>query len=134
MDRILAAVDQLVLLNDEYTVCIEGLDTFLLRAKIFAESNQLRKTWLHMRKATQIGQKINLASTGQSPADALQRQRLMGSLFEADRRLSMVLGLPYAVDDNFNDKFAVTSSGNQYGHTDSYACVKTYYSDRCGTN
>ena len=106
MDRILAAVDQLVLSNDEYTLCIEGLDTFLLRGKIFAESNQLRKSWLHIRKALQIGQKINLAGGGQSPSDSMNRQRLMGSLFETDRFMSMVLGLPYAVDDNFNDKYA----------------------------
>jgi hypothetical protein len=116
MDRILAAVDQLVLSNDEYTICIEGLDTFLLRGKIFAESNQLRKAWLHIRKATRIGQKINLASSGQSPTDTLVRQRLMGSLFESDRFLSLVLGLPYAVDDNFNDRFAsqvlVTNTDN----------------------
>jgi hypothetical protein len=79
---------------------------FLLRAKIFAESNQLRKSWLHIRKAIHTGQKINLAGTSRSPSDALERQRLMGSLFETDRILSMVLGLPYAVDDNFNDKFA----------------------------
>ena len=106
MDRILAAVDQLVLSNEEYTLCIEGLDTFLLRAKIYAESNQLRKSWLNIRKALQIGQKINLAGSGRSPSDSLERQRLMGSLFEADRFMSMVLGLPYAVDNNFNDKYA----------------------------
>jgi hypothetical protein len=64
MDRILAAVDQLVLSNDEYTTCIEGLDAFLLRAKILAESNQLRKSWLHIRKAIHARQKINLAGTG----------------------------------------------------------------------
>ena len=106
MDRILAAVDQLVLSNEDYTACVEGLDTFLLRAKIFAESNQLRKSWLHIRKALQTGQKINLAGSGRSPSDSLERQRFMGSLFETDRFMSMVLGLPYAVDDNFNDKFA----------------------------
>jgi hypothetical protein len=30
----------------------------------------------------------------------------MGSLFETDRFMSMVLDLQYAVDDNFNVKFA----------------------------
>lgn len=104
MDRILAAVDQLVLANDEYTTCVEGLDTFLLRGKFFAESNQLRK-------AIHIGQKIELASSGRSPADALECQRLMGSLFETDRLLSMVLGLRYAMDDHFDDQLALQILG-----------------------
>jgi hypothetical protein len=54
IDRILAAVDQLVLSNYEYTTC---LDAFLLHAKIFAESNQLLKSWLHIRKSIHTGRK-----------------------------------------------------------------------------
>lgn len=113
MDRYLAAVDQLVLSNESYVSNIDGLLTFLIRGKIFAESNQLRKAWLHIRKAIHVGQKINLAGCEHPTFDLLQRQRFMGGLFETDRSMSLILGLPYAVDDNFNDKYAsrILSSG-----------------------
>lgn len=107
MDRYLAAVDQLVLSNGEYVVSVDGLLTCLMRAKIYAESNQLRKAWLHIRKAIHVGQNIDLAGGDPSVPGFLNRQRFMGSLFETDRFMSLILGLPYAVNDNFNDKLAL---------------------------
>ena len=44
--------------------------------------------------------------TGLCHTELTHRQRFLGGMFENDRSLSLVLGLSYAVDDNFTDLLA----------------------------
>lgn len=108
IERISVAVDQVVLSKEAYTNSMMGVQLLILKAKQNAENNQLRKAWLRIRQAIQAAQKIDLArhSPGMPSAERLGRQRFMGSMFETDRFMSMLLGLPYAVDENFTDKLA----------------------------
>ena len=107
MDRILAAVDTITLtkhLHDENAVLVS-----LQRAKTHAEGNQLRKSWLRIRHAILMTKQSNFA---ESPEITLEkrmfRQRWVGSIYEMDTYLSMVLGFPHADDPNFTDTLAMS--------------------------
>ncbi|OAG42661.1 hypothetical protein AYO21_03246 [Fonsecaea monophora] len=93
----------------------------MIRAKMYAESNQLRKSWLSTRRALEIAQEIGFAEP-KIPADAGQfapkmcgqqltqlfnRQRFIGSIMELDRLMSMTLGFPHAEDVKFTDRLAM---------------------------
>jgi hypothetical protein len=112
--NIAVAVDQVILSKDVYTHSMMGVQLLILKAKQHADSNQLRKSWLRIRQAIQIAQKIDLAKPmpGMSSTEVLGRQRFMGSMFETDRFMSLLLGLPYAFDDNFTDRLATEVIGD----------------------
>jgi hypothetical protein len=112
--NITVAVDQVILSKEIYTHSMMGVQLLILKAKQHADSNQLRKSWLRIRQAIQTAQKIDLAKPipGISSAEILGRQRFMGSMFETDRFISLLLGLPYAFDDNFTDRLATEVIGD----------------------
>ena len=113
VERITVAVDQVILSKETYTESMMGVQLLILKAKQHADGNQLRKAWLRIRQAIHTAQKIDLARPlpGMTPAEILGRQRFMGSMFETDRFMSLLLGLPYAMDENFNDKLATEIIG-----------------------
>ena len=108
-ENVLVAIDGLVLDKQSQILSMDGIFALLLRGKIHAEANQVRKSWLRIRQAIQVSQDLglaNLQSADLSPGELLQRQRLVGGLFEVDRSMSLVLGLPYVVDPYFVDSLA----------------------------
>lgn len=117
IERITIAVDQVVLSKQKYLDSMAGVQLLILKAKQHVDSNQLRKSWLRIRQGIRMAQKINMATPvpGMPALEILGRQRFMGSLFEADRFMSLLLGLPYAMDDNFTDKLATEV---MFGHPD----------------
>jgi hypothetical protein len=108
-NNLLTAVDQFALADDDNIASLDGLEALVLRAKSYVNANnQPRKSWLLIRRAISLAQLIDLpkAKADGESADTLRRQRFMGALFETDRFMSLLMGLPYAVDDNFNEKLA----------------------------
>ena len=108
-NNLLTVVDQLALANEDNLASLDGLEALVLRAKSYVNANnQPRKSWLMIRRAISMAQLMDLprADPGQETAETLRRQRFMGALFERDRFMSLLMGLPYAVDDNFNEKVA----------------------------
>ena len=93
----------------------------MMRGKMYAESSQLRKSWLTVRQAIQVAKKVGFTEL-QMPLDAgeyrpklcegeltrlFHRQRFIGSIMELDRLMSMVLGFPHAEDVKFTDRLAM---------------------------
>ncbi len=108
-NSLLTAVDQLALADDDNLASPDGLEALVLRAKSYVNaSNQPRKSWLLIRRAISMAQLMGFprADTDQETADTSRRRRFMEALFETDRFMSLLMGLPYAVDDNFNEKVA----------------------------
>lgn len=106
-NKLLTAVDQLALADDDNLASSNGLEALVLRAKSYViASNQLRKSWLLIRRAISIAQLIDLPGIDLDgdPGEKACRQNFMGALFETDRFMSLLMGLPYAVDDNFSEK------------------------------
>ncbi len=122
-DRIILAVDTVLLSpssNPAYMKNPGMLLLYMMRAKIYAEGNQLRKSWLSVRKAIEVARESGFADAlpfqedGVIPvmnevevSNILHRQRWIGSLLELDRLMSMVLGFPHAQDDKFSDRLAL---------------------------
>jgi len=110
-DRVCAAVDQVILSKDQYLTTQYGILVLMMRAKHHVEGNQLRKAWLRIRQAILALQAMDFAagsSHGPQNDEVVARQRWVGGIFELDRFMSMMLGLPYATDPNFTDKLAST--------------------------
>ncbi|ETI29195.1 hypothetical protein G647_01648 [Cladophialophora carrionii CBS 160.54] len=124
-ERITLAVDTIVLSpysKPEYMSDAGVLLLLMMRAKMFAESNQLRKSWLSLRQAIEVAKKIGFTEP-RVPLDAgdlaarlcpgaltklFHRQRFVGSIMELDRLMSLVLGFPHAQDGKFTDRLAMT--------------------------
>jgi hypothetical protein len=122
-ERIVLAVDTVLLSpssNAAYMKDPGMLLLYMMRAKIYAEANQLRKSWLSVRKAIEVARESGFADALPFQEDAaipvmneleasniLLRQRWIGSLLELDRLMSMVLGFPHAEDDKFSDRLAL---------------------------
>ncbi|EXJ65226.1 hypothetical protein A1O7_01567 [Cladophialophora yegresii CBS 114405] len=125
VDRITLAVDTIVLSPYSKPAYMSDAGVLLLlmmRAKMFAESNQLRKSWLSLRQAIEVAKKIGFTEP-RIPLDAgefaarlcpeelmklFHRQRFVGSIMELDRLMSLVLGFPHAQDGKFTDRLAMT--------------------------
>ena len=106
-DRVVAAVDTITLtkyLQDENTVLV-----LMQRAKTHAEGNQLRKSWLRIRHAILMTKQSHFADSPEvAMEEKMLRQRWVGSIYEMDTFLSMVLGFPHAQDDKFTDSLAMS--------------------------
>ncbi|KIX98528.1 uncharacterized protein Z520_05829 [Fonsecaea multimorphosa CBS 102226] len=123
-DRIVLAVDTIVICTPsqyKHTRDPSILLLLMIRAKMYAESNQLRKSWLCIRRALEIAKDTGFAEP-KLPCDVAQfapkvcgweltklfhRQRFVGSIMELDRLMSMVLGFPHAEDVKFTDRLAM---------------------------
>jgi hypothetical protein len=108
-NNLLTAVDQLVFADDDNLTSLDGLEALILRAKSYVNvSNQPRKSWLLIRRAISMAQVMDLprADHDEDTAETTRPQRFLGVLFETDRFMSLLLGLPYAVDDNFDERVA----------------------------
>ncbi|EXJ95804.1 hypothetical protein A1O1_00928 [Capronia coronata CBS 617.96] len=122
-ERIVMAVDAILLSrssNPAYRREPGILLLFMMRAKMYAETHQLRKSWLMIRRATETTKAIgftdvknlpSLSPDSSSPTEEeinlFHRQRFVGSILELERLMSMVLGLPHAEDENFSDRLAL---------------------------
>ncbi|KAK5097531.1 hypothetical protein LTS08_006945 [Lithohypha guttulata] len=104
-NHILAAVDQVICDSKEYQLQNDSIILFMMRAKHHTENNQLRKAWLRIRQGISCAQAINFGSltSAELSEEAAEQQRFLASIFEMDRLISMILGLPYAVDPAFTD-------------------------------
>ena len=102
LSTILTAIDTVTLTS--YLSDHNILLVLLLRSKTHAESNQLRKSWLRIRHALLLS-KSTLADYTSSPSltstEKAARERFIGSIYDMDAFLSMVLGFPSASDPNF---------------------------------
>ncbi|KAI1614234.1 hypothetical protein EDD37DRAFT_128609 [Exophiala viscosa] len=124
-ERILLAVDIVLLSPSSDPTYMRDpalLLLYMMRAKMYAESNQLRKSWLSIRKAIEVARECGFTDSHPSSAQEsggiptmsevevtrlLHRQRWIGSILELDRLMSMVLGFPHAQDDQFSDRLAL---------------------------
>lgn len=124
-ERILLAVDTVLLSPSSDPAYMRDpglLLVYMMRAKMYAESNQLRKSWLSIRKAIEVARECGFTDPQPSSPDEndgfpdmteaeitrlLHRQRWIGSILEMDRLMSMVLGFPHAQDDKFSDQLAL---------------------------
>ena len=85
----------------------EGVVFLLLRGKLHAETNQIRKAWLCIRRACLVGRIIasnELEMQGEKETEKREDWRtLFDGIMETDRFFSMFLGMPHVPDDRLDD-------------------------------
>ena len=104
MNQWLALVERLVISENDYVCCGEGIELIVLQAKIIDNLSQPKNGWLMFRRAVSIVQALNLRPgrrilSRESDMTPYRRDKLWWLMFEVDRYSSMLLGLPYSLPD-----------------------------------
>ncbi|EHK20511.1 uncharacterized protein TRIVIDRAFT_114486, partial [Trichoderma virens Gv29-8] len=90
-------VDDLVISDINYTATIEGLECLILLAKSYTDCGQPKRAWLVWRKGASATQLMGLCCGKNYSRTEL---RLWCAIYHGDRFCSMLLGLPYVLNDN----------------------------------
>ncbi|KAF2134206.1 hypothetical protein P153DRAFT_107119 [Dothidotthia symphoricarpi CBS 119687] len=112
VDKYIEAVDRWVLADDELGARLEGMELLILKSKWYADVGQPRKCWLSYRKALMYAQLMGLhrkRTTSQA------HESIWWSIYHGDRFLSLLLGLPYGINDALCD-LTVPAFGGDYMH------------------
>ncbi|KAM0511449.1 hypothetical protein ACHAPE_009888 [Trichoderma viride] len=109
--HIFALVDELVISDITYTATIEGLECLILLAKSYTDCGQPKRSWLVWKKGIAAIQLMGICiGSNYSPTEL----RLWCAVYHGDRFSSMLLGLPYGLNDNHYQS-AITASGMSQG-------------------
>ncbi|KAJ5091654.1 hypothetical protein NUU61_006524 [Penicillium alfredii] len=105
VDRCTAAIDRLVVRDDDLAATLPGIETQMLLSKFHLNEGRMRKAWLVNRRAIEFAHLagMHLSTKTPRPSDSLYERRLRTwcSLGSSDRSLSLILGLPYGIADAF---------------------------------
>jgi len=103
--RCCAAVDRLIVRDDDYAATLPGMECQMLLSKYHLNEGRLRKAWLVVRRAIEFAHLAGMHLSTRTPraADTLfeRRLKLWCAITNTDRSLSLILGLPYGVADAF---------------------------------
>lgn len=96
-------IDELIIPDDEIVGTFEGVECLFLRAWYEMNNGRIGKSWILDRRALSFAQLLGLQlRKGFSPTSETANQRrrsVWKALYQSDRYLSLLLGLPYAVSD-----------------------------------
>lgn len=105
MERYIATVDKLITSDDEIAATLDGIECMMLEAKYHVNMGRPRRAWLLFHRALAFAQLLGIHRlAAQSDKTSLDYQRsanIWCHLVLGDRYLSLLLGLPYSVGDNF---------------------------------
>ncbi|KAJ5620701.1 hypothetical protein N7510_004685 [Penicillium lagena] len=96
--RYFDAASRYVMSQDCLVDSLDGLETLLLQGRYHVSAGDLRVAWLIFRRALSIAQLMDLPRQ----AELMNRraESVWFQLIFSDRFMSLMLGLPFAVDDN----------------------------------
>ncbi|KAI9686646.1 MAG: hypothetical protein M1822_003657 [Bathelium mastoideum] len=105
----ISTVSALIVYDDEYAANIDGIECMALVGKYHADMGQPRKSWMVFRRAAMFAQLMGLPRFHSSSA---RKDGMFWHLFESDRYLSLLLGLPYTLIDAHCDTNQNLSPGD----------------------
>jgi hypothetical protein len=122
MERYMAIIERIVIADIDYVSSQEGVQLMQLQAKTYVNLGQPRKGFLLFRHTISTAQVMGLYPTQNSiikdpPEIAKRKAHIWWSLYEVDRFLSLLLGLPYAIMD---DPRIIDSDEQYFTPTDMY--------------
>ncbi|TVY29684.1 Transcription factor [Lachnellula hyalina] len=97
MERYLATVSGLITSDDELISTMEGLECLSLQGVYHINAGNPRRAWLTFRRALNIGQ---LMGIHRRSTEIPNGQDMWFQIFQADRYLALLLGLPVGSPDN----------------------------------
>uniref|UniRef100_A0A8H7TQ66 Transcription factor domain-containing protein n=1 Tax=Bionectria ochroleuca TaxID=29856 RepID=A0A8H7TQ66_BIOOC len=104
-------VDRLVVSDMSYMSTTEGLECLILLAILYADEGQPRRSWMIYRRGVLVAQLTDLYQAG---LRSTAKRRLWLSIYQADRMMSMFLGLPYGFVDMHHQQILEVKPENDY--------------------
>lgn len=100
-EKYLSVVEDLVLSKDDLAGTIDGIECMLLHAKHDSNNGRVRRAWVTFRRAISFAQLqgLHLQVNNHSAENIIRKQSIWKALYQGDRFLSLLLGLPYSVSD-----------------------------------
>lgn len=97
IEKSLKVVNDLVLADDELAGTIDGIECLSLLSKHNSNKGRIRRAWICTRRGVFFSQLLGLhrRSTTYAPEVTQRRQSLWKAVYQADRFMSLILGLPY---------------------------------------
>ena len=100
----LGVIYDLVISDEELVGTIDGIECLFLYYKHDVNDGRMRRAWVNIRRALSFAQLLGLhthSRNGRPPANpaSLRGDSLWKALYQSDRFLSLLLGLPYAVSE-----------------------------------
>ncbi|KAJ6187960.1 hypothetical protein N7519_002868 [Penicillium mononematosum] len=104
-DQCIEMVDRLIVRDDNFAATLPGIECQMLLHRVHLTDGRLRKAWLVIRRAIEFAHLagMHMSTKVPKPGDSLYQRRLKiwCSLAISDRFLSLILGLPYGISDQF---------------------------------
>lgn len=105
IEKYVAAVNKLIVSDDEIAATVEGIECMALEAKYQVNMGRPRRAWLLYTRAISFAQLLGfhrLANHPNKNGNEYKRQvGIWAHLVLGDRFMSLILGLPYSVPDAF---------------------------------
>ena len=97
IEKTLKVVNKLVLADDELAGTIDGIECLSLLSKLESNKGRVRRAWIATRRGLLFSQLLGLhrRSKTYAPEVAQRRESVWRAVYQADRFMSLVLGLPY---------------------------------------
>ena len=97
IEKVIKLVDKLMLADDELASSIEAVECMILLAKYDSNKGRIRSSWLRSRRGLLLGQLLGLhrRASGRTSEDSQRRETVWRALYQGDRFMSLMLGLPY---------------------------------------
>ncbi|VUC23936.1 unnamed protein product [Clonostachys rosea] len=114
-------VNRLVVSDMAYMSTVEGLECLILLAVLYADEGQPRRSWMIYRRGVVVAQLTDLYQAG---LRSTAKRRLWLSIYQADRMMSMFLGLPYGfVDMHYKEILEVEPENDYLDSTMTIRCA-----------
>lgn len=122
MERYIATVDQLITSDDEIAGTVDGVECMCLQVKYYINIGRPRRAWLVLRRAISFAQLLGLhrlvaVKPTQPDSQHARHISLWCHIFQADRYLALVLGLPLTIQSQFCDP-CIPPIGQPTEHTE----------------
>ncbi|KAL8794932.1 MAG: hypothetical protein Q9195_002514 [Heterodermia aff. obscurata] len=97
IEKSLKVINKLVLADDELAGTIDGIECLSLLSKHDSNQGRIRRAWICTRRGLFFSQLLGLhrRSKTYAPEVAQRRESLWKAVYQADRFMSLILGLPY---------------------------------------
>ena len=105
-DQYMNSVEKLIEPEHGLAGTLEGLECMMVQAEFYINLGKPKRIWLIYRRAVSCAQLLGIHHQPIQPINepgtmVSRRSTLWSQIWQTDRELSLVLGLPYAVSDSF---------------------------------
>lgn len=97
LDSYLMVADMLLSISENSVPTIDGLECLEIIAKLYMNMGKPRESWLSYRRAINLALLLRLHDSGETARE--REHKVWSHLWQSDRQLSVVLGLPAATSD-----------------------------------